>query len=262
MDTYDYEIPLRLRRIGMTYFTLLIVTTFLFNEIFSQEECPVIMVTPDIEIIKISDHSYVHTTYFQSPQYGRFGSNGFIYTNNGKALLFDTPMTEDLTIDLVRWIRDSLKAEITGFVPNHWHDDCIGGLEYLHSIGIESWASDLTREIARSKNLPVPKHGFTDSLTLKLDNLEVYCKYPGPAHSMDNIVAWVPSEKILFAGCMVKDMRSQGLGNTADGDLKEYPKTIKKVLKEFQDARIVIPGHGEFGGVELLDHTIDLCEGN
>lgn len=240
-------------------FVIIICCSLLYTHLFSQEEYPNIKVTDDIEIIKISDHSYIHTAYIHSPQYGRVGSNGFIYTNKGKALLFDTPMTEDLTRGLVRWIRDSLKAEITGFVPNHWHDDCMGGLEYLHSIGIESYAYDLTREIAKSKNLPVPNHGFTDSLILRLDNLEVLCKYPGPAHSMDNIVVWVPSEKILFAGCMVRDMRTQGLGNVVNGDNNKYPKTIKKVLKEFQDARIVIPGHGQFGGVELLKHTLDLA---
>jgi len=238
---------------------IIICSIFLDIVLFSQKEYPRIIVTDDIEIIKISDHSYVHTTYIQSPQYGRIGSNGFIYTNKGQALLFDTPMTEDLTIDLVRWIRDSLQAEITGFAPNHWHDDCMGGLEYLHSIGIKSYAFDLTREIARSENLPVPNQGFTDSLILRLGELEIICKYPGPAHSMDNIVVWVPSEKILFGGCMVKDLRSPGLGNTADGDLNEYPKTLKKVLKEFQDARIVIPGHGQFGGLELVKHTLDLA---
>jgi len=240
-------------------FLFLIVNTFLFNQLLSQEDYARIKVTDDIEIIKISDHAYVHITYIQSPQYGRSGSNGFILTDNGKALLFDTPMTEDLTRDLITWIRDSLKAEITGFVPNHWHNDCMGGLEYLHCIGIESYAFDLTREIAKSENLPIPGHGFTDSLILQLDHLEAVCKYHGPAHSMDNIVVWVPSEKILFGGCMVRALGTQGLGNTADGDIREYSNTIRKIMEEYDDARIVIPGHGQFGGMELVKHTFELA---
>jgi metallo-beta-lactamase class B len=240
-------------------YLFLLVSTLLFNPIFSQEEHQRIKVTDDIEIIKISEHSYVHISYIQSPQYGRFGSNGFIYLNNGKALLFDTPMTNALTKDLVTWINNSLNAEITGFVPNHWHDDCMGGLEYLHSIGIESWAYDLTREITESKNLPVPIHGFSDSLILQIDNHKIICKYHGPAHSMDNIVVWVPSEKILFGGCMVRDLRTQGLGNTADGDIREYPNTIRKIMEEYKDARFVIPGHGQFGGSELIKHTMELA---
>jgi len=72
-------------------------------------------------------------------------------------------------------------------------------------------------------------------------------------------VMWVPSEKILFGGCMVRDLRTRGLGNTADGDIREYPNTIRKVMEEYEDARIVIPGHGQFGGVELLKHTLYLA---
>ncbi|KPK85015.1 MAG: hypothetical protein AMS27_08465 [Bacteroides sp. SM23_62_1] len=239
--------------------TIITLSFLIGYHVSSQTEYPRITVTDDIEIIKISEHSYIHISYIDTLQYRRIASNGFILVNNGKALLFDTPMTEALTKDLVNWITDSLETVIIGFVPNHWHNDCMGGLDYLHHLGIKSYAFDLTREIAKSRNLPIPQNGFSDSLTLKLDNLEVVCKYHGAAHSMDNIVAWVPSERILFAGCMVKDIRTQNLGNTIDGDLNEYPNTIKTVMKEYQYARIVIPGHGQFGGVELLKHTLDLA---
>ena len=47
------------------------------------------------------------------------------------AYLFDTPVNDALTKDLLDWIRDSLHAEVIGFVPNHWHEDCMGGPELL-----------------------------------------------------------------------------------------------------------------------------------
>lgn len=176
--------------------------------------------------------------------------------------LFDTPTNDSLTKDLVNWIKDSLKAQLVGFVPNHWHVDCMGGLNYLHSIGIESYSNELTREIARAKNLPVPKHGFTDSLSLDLEGEKILCRFYGAAHSLDNIIVWIPSEKILFGGCMVKSMSATDMGNTVDGDLKEWPMTIKKVLNDYPDAKIVIPGHGQFGGTELLKYTLDLLSKN
>ncbi|HEX9971116.1 MAG TPA: subclass B1 metallo-beta-lactamase, partial [bacterium] len=189
-----------------------------------------IKISNDIELIKISEHAYLHISYTASPQFGRFPSNGLIFINNQKAFLFDTPMTESLTKDLVSWLQDSMRIQIVGFVPNHWHDDCMGGLGYLHSLGIESYSNELTREIARSKNLPVPKQGFTDSLILKIADKEIICSYPGAAHTIDDIVVWIPSEKILFGGCMIKEIKSTGLGNIADADVKEWPKTIKKVI--------------------------------
>ena len=75
---------------------------------------------------------------------------------------------------------------------------------------------------------------------------------------MDNIVVWIPSELILFAGCMIKSGNSKDLGNTVDGDLIAYPKTIDKLITKFPKAKIVIPGHGQFGGLDLITHTKEL----
>lgn len=86
------------------------------------------------------------------------------------------------------------------------------------------------------------------------------CKYLGAGHTIDNIVVWIPEEKILFGGCMLKALRWKGLGFTDDADLNEWPKTLKKLIKEFPESRIVIPGHGDYGDLSLIQHTIGLFE--
>ena len=225
---------------------------------FPQGNYQHIKVSNDIELVKLSENAWVHVSSSEISGYGLVQSNGLIFTNGKEAFLFDTPVTESQTKDLVAWIRDSLKLKIVGFAPNHWHSDCIGGLGYLQSQGIESYASQKTIEITRSKNLPVPAHGIKDSLQLHLGNKVITLYYFGAAHTIDNIVAWIPSEQILFAGCMVKSMSSLNLGNTEDADLAAYPKTIGKLLSKFTTAKIVIPGHGEFGGLELISHTREL----
>jgi len=225
---------------------------------FTQINFKKIKVSNDIELIRISNHVFVHVSYAELPGFGRFPSNGLIYINEGKAFLFDTPVTDSLTKILVSWIIDSMKLKIAGFVPNHWHDDCMGGLRYLQSIGIASYANQMTIEIAKTKGLPIPTHGFKDSLSLSLGDKAINCYYFGAGHTLDNIVVWIPSEKILFGGCMVKEFNATGLGNTVDADLNEWPKTMDKVIERFKTARIVIPGHGQFGGLELLQHTREL----
>lgn len=221
-----------------------------------------IHVSKDLDLIKLSDHAYLHVSWENSPVFGRFSSNGLIYVQNGQGYLFDTPATDSLTRVLVEWVRDSLRTTITTFVPNHWHSDCMGGLKYLQSIGVNSYANHLTIDIARLKGLPVPLHGFKDSLSLALNGHPVKCYYLGAAHSMDNIVVWIPGEKILFAGCMAKEVAAKGMGNTVDGDLAEWPKTIDRVIAKFPSAQIVIPGHGMIGGQEVLRHTRDLLLGH
>lgn len=234
---------------------IIVVTIMLQTATLSETPYGKISISKDIELVKISDNAYVHVSYSVIGDYGRIASNGLVFIEGHKAFLFDTPCTDSLTMLLCSWIKDSLKAEVTGFVPNHWHIDCIGGLGYLKKQGIESYANQMTIDIAGSKGLPVPSHGFKDSLQLKLGDKLIECYYPGAAHSTDNIVVWIPSEKILFPGCIVKSMDMNTLGNTSDGDVKSYPETLDRIMKRYRDAKIVIPGHGDFGGMELIKHT-------
>ncbi|MEW5798308.1 MAG: subclass B1 metallo-beta-lactamase [Bacteroidota bacterium] len=218
----------------------------------------VIEINPNLRLIRISDHTFIHESFSQSETYGRLGSNGMILVENGRAFIFDTPMIDSVTRQLLSYLRDSLKHTIAGFITNDWHGDSMGGLQHIIDAGIPSYAHEMTRTIAREKNLPVPKKGFTDSATIMFGSYEIVCRYFGAAHTMDNIVVWIPKEKILFVDCMVKEMKSRDLGYTDDGDLKEYPKTLKKIRDAFPDAKVVVPGHGTYGGIELIDHTIDL----
>lgn len=225
---------------------------------FGQSIAETIKISDDIRLIKLSENAYLHVSESYLPEYGRVSSNGLIFINGKEAFLFDTPMNDSLTKVLVTWIKDSMKLNIAGFIPNHWHNDCIGGLRYLQSLKIESYANQMTIDIAKIKGLPTPDHGFEDSLQLMLGDKLIQCYYLGAAHSLDNIVVWIPSEQILFAGCMVKSLNAKDLGNTADGDLVAYPKTIDKLIAKFPTAIIVVPGHGQIGGLELIMHTKDL----
>jgi Zn-dependent hydrolases, including glyoxylases len=218
-----------------------------------------ITISPDIELIPITENCFIHVSYHSLPSYGRVGSNGVVYIDNGKAFLFDTPMTEAMTQTLVEWLGKEMKLQIVGFVPNHWHSDCTGGLAFLKKCGIPTYANQKTIDILSKENLPLPETAFNDSLTLWLNDKKVECFYPGAAHAIDNIVVWIPAEKILFAGCMVKEVASATLGNTADGDLSVYPATIQRVKERYPEAKFVVPGHGLAGGKELVEHTLSMA---
>ena len=155
-------------------------------------------------------------------------------------------MKDSITQQLLTYIQDSMHIKIVGFITNDWHEDSMGG--------------KMTMKIAKEKGLPVPDLGFTYTLTIKFGTYDLVCAYHGAAHTMDNIVVWIPKEKILFADCMVKSMSSANLGFTGDGDTDEYPLTLKKVRDAYPDSKFVIPGHGRYGGIELIDHTIELAK--
>ena len=219
-----------------------------------------IQISDDIELFQLSEKAYVHVSISEIAGFGKVSSNGLIFVNGDEAFLFDTPVTNSQTETLVKWIADSLSATVSTFIPNHWHIDNLGGLEYLHSIGIKSYANQMTIDLAKENGMPVPCYEFTDSLSLYLRGDIVECHFFGGGHSADNIVVWIPSEKILFPGCMIKDIHSKGLVNLADATLDEWYPTIQKMITKFPDAKIVIPGHGQIGGKELLEHTSKLLK--
>lgn len=217
-----------------------------------------IKVSKDIELVQLSKNVYVHISVTKLGKFGMVSSNGMLLISGNKAFLFDSPASNKQTKKLATWITRNLHSKIVGFVPNHSHDDCMGGLDYLHHIGVKSYASNRTIAIAQKENLPIPKQGFKDSLTLTLNDQLIKCYFVGEAHSKDNIVVWLPKEKILFPGCMVKELSCFKMGNIEESNLDEWPTTIDQLINKFKDAKIVIPGHGKVGGVDLLEHTKEL----
>lgn len=230
----------------------------IYGQTDKTDQNALVKISPDLELVKISPNAYMHVSYADLPGYGRSSANGLIFINEKKAFLFDTPWNDSLTSRLVSYIENEMKLTIEGFIPNHWHEDCMGGLGFIKSRNIRSYANQLTIDIAIKKGLPVADRSFRDSIMINLGDKVISCYYFGPAHSMDNVVVWIPSERILFPGCMCKSLDSKNLGNTADGDISEYPETIEKVIRKFSDAKIVIPGHGAPGGPGLLHHTRSL----
>jgi metallo-beta-lactamase class B len=78
----------------------------------------------------------------------------------------------------------------------------------------------------------------------------------------DNLVVYfdVSGKKILFGGSIVRPLENRRLGYTGDANLSEWPKSLQRILEKFPSCKIVIPGHGKWGGKELIKHTIDLLE--
>ncbi len=217
-----------------------------------------ITVNNDIQLIRLQDSVFVHVTWENSEQHGRFPSNGLIFINSGEAVMVDTPMDSMKTRILTEYVEDKLNAKMTTLIIGHYHNDCMGGLEYMQTRGIKSVANAMTIDKCRELNLPVPSIGFRDSLAINLHGEKIICRYFGSGHTFDNITVWLPEQKILFGGCLVRSANSQGLGNLADAVVPEWDTTIMKVSGAYSDAKYVVPGHGEHGNTGLLTHTLQL----
>lgn len=210
-------------------------------------------------IIQISAHVYEHISYLETESFGKVPCNGMIVCNKNEAVVFDTPTDNESSSELIDWITSTLKCKIKAIIPTHYHIDNLGGLDKFHSQGIPSYAYQKTIQIATKDGLPVPQQGFDPFLELEVGGEGVYVDFLGEGHTCDNVIGYFPLEDIMFGGCLIKEVGA-GKGNLAEANPDEWPETVKRVKAKYPNTKIAVPGHGEYGGMELLDYTITLFE--
>ncbi len=206
---------------------------------------------------QLSPNTWIHTSYFESNTFGKVPCNGMIVRENKKAIIFDTPPTNQVAEELINFVKDSLKLTIIAIVPTHFHEDCLGGLEAFHQQKISSYAHRPTIELAKKQDFTLPQNSFDKEMKLSLDKSYVLVKFFGEGHTKDNVIAYYPDEKILFGGCLIKELGANK-GNLADANVATWSNTVQAIKSTFKDIHQVIPGHGKHGTSELLDYTIRL----
>ncbi|AZQ65204.1 subclass B1 metallo-beta-lactamase [Flammeovirga pectinis] len=215
--------------------------------------------TDILKVTPLTEHTLVHVSYLHTQDFGDVACNGMIVIDDGEAIIIDSPTDSASTVTLINYVQDSLKAQIKGVIPTHFHVDCLGGLPEFHKRNIPSYATFKTINLAKEKGFPIPQNGFKDTKTFTLDDHEVIASYFGKGHTEDNIVVYQPTDKVLFGGCLVKKMNA-GKGNLADADTNFWSSTVQKVSDNYNEVEIVIPGHGPTGNSSLFTYTIQLFD--
>lgn len=216
----------------------------------------------DVEVYSLALGIWRHVTYKEMAGWGRVPANGLIVQDKNKAVIIDTPWTPEQTAILLDWVEKNLKAKVEAVVVSHSHVDCLGGLAEAHKRGIRSIGLEKTRELALASGVEAPKETFTGARKLTVGGRELELYYPGPGHTVDNIVTWIADGKVLFGGCLVKAADAANLGNTTEADLAAWSATLANVKERCPGARLIVPGHGDPGGPELIDHTLELIKKN
>lgn len=237
----------------------LFLTTIIFSckskEVFQE---PKILYKSDNLIIKqLSENIYQHISYFNSETYGKVDCNGMIVKDGKETVIFDTPVDDKSSAELISWIKNNLHSKINAVIPTHFHEDCVGGLKEFRKNNIPSYSNNKTIAFAKGKGYNFPDHGFDNTLILNVGKEKVYANFFGEGHTKDNIVGYFPSENAMFGGCLIKELGASE-GNLEDANTRVWSETVVKVKHTYPDAKIIIPGHGKTGGQDLLDYTIKL----
>ncbi|MEW6297471.1 MAG: subclass B1 metallo-beta-lactamase [Thermodesulfobacteriota bacterium] len=234
-----------------------VLLLFLASTAAAQERLKVHL-APDVFVETLEEGVWRHVSYKHLPALGPFPSNGLIVQFGAEIVLVDSAWDDEQTKLILDWVQRELHALPSVAIFTHAHEDRLGGIHEVHARGIRTISSRLTAELTKQQGIEAPQQIFDGRMELSLSGRTIRVQYPGPGHTTDNIVVWIPDKKILFGGCLVRAAQATGLGNTKEADLKRWPETIKRVYQEFREARIVVPGHGDPGGIEALTHTLEL----
>ena len=242
-------------------FFLAFYLMLVLNVLMAQTPSKEIIIAEGLSVIKLKDNLYQHVSDFEY-QSNKVKCNGLIYINDKEAIICDTPTNDAYASQLLQWLKGNHpRVTVKAIIVNHFHADCLGGLKEFHKEGIKSYGHTLGPELIKLKGEPfeVPQNLFSDSLDIRVGDAIVQNFHPGEAHTRDNIVTWIPSEYTIFGGCMVKSVGAEK-GNLADANVKAWPATMRNLMSVYPAATLIIPGHGDPGGQELLEYTIKLFE--
>ena len=202
---------------------------------------------------------------FEQPPGGWCLNNAGLVTGGGRAVLIDTAATE-------RRAR-RLKAEVERVVPGgpgvvvntHFHGDHVFGnclfAPRATIVAHEGTRSDMAEAGLGLRTLwpgvdwgglelVVPDLTFKDSLVLRTGDLTVELIQVGPAHTADDVVAWIPERRVLFTGDVAwSGVTPYILMGSVEGSLRALER-----LRAL-GPRTVVAGHGRVGGPEVLDET-------
>jgi glyoxylase-like metal-dependent hydrolase (beta-lactamase superfamily II) len=212
---------------------------------------------PMMEISTLTDGVYLHKSYHQTDDFGLVSSNGLLVVDGKQATIVDTPWSESDTALLLNWAKKH-GLNVVASISTHSHEDRTAGIRLLNEKGIATYASVETNQILADQKKATATHTFPQS-EFKLGNHFIEVFYPGGGHTKDNVVVWLPRSQLLLGGCFVRDVDDDQLGYVGEAMVKEWPQSAENLIAKYFNAKIVVPGHGNIGGVELLLHTRKLA---
>lgn len=211
-------------------------------------------------IEKINTDLYLYTTY-QEYEGTTVSANALYLITEEGVLLFDTPWDPTQYQPLLDSIQEKHNMSVIGVYATHWHDDRAGGFGYYNKLSIPTYATARTNALLHANGKALATHAIEEGKTYSVGGEDFVFDFFGPGHSLDNVVVWFPEYKILNGGCFIKSADAKNLGNTSDGDVKEWKPAMARLLAHYPEINLVIPGHDDWKvSQKHIDNTFKLLE--
>lgn len=183
----------------------------------------------------------------------------FVVTPTG-VVVIDALGSPELARRLVAQIAQITPKPITHVIVTHYHADHIYGLQTFKALGARVIAhraalaylnSDTARlRLAASRQELAPwvdentqllqaDEWLDQAQVLTVGGVKFEINPVGPAHTPEDLVVYLPSEKVLFAGDLVFRSRIPYVGQA---DSRHWITALDSLLKF--DTQVIVPGHG------------------
>jgi glyoxylase-like metal-dependent hydrolase (beta-lactamase superfamily II) len=183
-----------------------------------------------------------------------------VIVGDDAVMVLDTRATPALAQDLIARVRRVTDKPIRYVVLTHYHAVRVLGAsaygapfvvasEGTRDLIEERGAADFKSEVQRFPRLfqsvetvpglTWPNVVFKDRLTVMLGRVEVQLLHLGAGHTAGDTVAWLPKDRVLFAGDLVENGATPYAG---DAHLEEWPRTLAR-LRALKP-RMLVPGRG------------------
>jgi cyclase len=222
-----------------------------------------IQTVPPPSMVEVAEDIYAYT----QPPGGWCLSNAGVIVGPDSALVVDTLATESRA----RRLREALDGLCPGpgrmLINTHHHGDHIFGNQ-VFGPSATIFAHELARtEIAETGlalttlwpqvewgeiHVVLPTVTFADRLTIYVGSRRAELIHVGPAHTTNDVVVWLPDERVLFAGDVVL---SGATPFNLMGSMSGALAAIERLRA--LDPRTVVCGHGPVAGPEVLDENAD-----
>lgn len=195
-----------------------------------------------------------------TPANRNFISNaGFVVTASG-VVVIDALGSPQLARDLMAEVRRVTGKTVTHVIVTHYHADHVYGLQEFQRAGARIIAHRAALEYLNSEQAQarlvasrtelapwidvhtrlVPADEWVDARReLVIGGVRLVLLPVGPAHTPEDLVVYLPAEKVLFAGDIVFRGRLPFVGQAKSG---EWIKALSTLLA--LDAIVTVPGHG------------------
>jgi cyclase len=192
---------------------------------------------------------------------------GTVVDARGTAVMVDTTSTEKRNRAVLAEVAKHSSGAPRALVNTHHHPDHTYGNGFLPAetmvIGHEKCRDEvITAGLEATKVITAPDYGhltlrppdvtFNDRFTLHLTDFPVELRHVGRAHTSNDVIVWLPEQKVLFAGDLAF---AGGQPFLLEGSVAGFRGAIAQMRALAPE--VLAPGHGPVCRGEAVEALLD-----